>query len=106
MWLLSALNGDSPARILLRTASIKSSSGRIKIASGKISGKKAGAKTRFETVAGSIWPVTASAEVAISRPRSMDPLSPIKILALCQFRGKKPREIPTTIAEINEARLK
>jgi hypothetical protein len=76
------------------------------MASGKIRGKKAGAKTLFETVAGSIWPVTARAEVAISKPSSIDPLSPMKILALCQFSGKKPRETPTTIAEISEARLK
>jgi len=48
----------------------------------------------------------AIADVAIRRPTSSAPASPMNILAGCQLRGRKPTHAPTRMAAIREARLK
>ena len=51
------------------------------------------------TVAGSIDPVTAIALVAIIRPSSIAPESPMNIFAGLKLCGRKPAMAPNTTAE-------
>ena len=49
---------------------------------------------------------TAMALVAMSKPTSIDPPSPMNMRARCQLKGKKPRHAPTSTAAISDAKLK
>ena len=55
---------------------------------------------------GSICPVTATAEAAISIPTRSAPASPMKSRAGCQLSGRNPAHAPITTAAMNCARLK
>ncbi len=54
----------------------------------------------------SMRPVIEIVEVAIMRPTSIDPASPMKSRAGCQLSGRKPRQAPTRTTVVRLARLK
>ncbi|OUD82506.1 hypothetical protein CMMCAS02_06235 [Clavibacter michiganensis subsp. michiganensis] len=80
----------------------------MRIAKGRRIGRNAGSSCERPNVSGfgSISPVTAIALVAMRRPTSSAPASPMKSFAGCQLNGRKPRHAPMRIALMRDARLK
>ena len=89
------------------TARAKSSSGTIKIASGRMIGMYAGSRYDPDVrVSVLICPVIEIADDAINRPTRSAPASPMNIFAGCQLNGRNPAHAPIRMALMSAARLK
>ena len=78
---LSGAKGERPALVLLIIAEIKSINGIAKTPNGSSIGSKVGASCCAEIAFESIWPVKVMAATPSNKPKTIDPESPIKILA-------------------------
>ena len=95
---MSAWNGDRPAPIRRMTASEKSRKGITITPMGSRIGRNCPKKSAPESLPGSTWPVTAMVPAASSSPSSIEPESPMKILALVRLCGRKPTQAPIITA--------
>ena len=77
--------------------------GTTNTANGKSMGINAGSNCEALTVAGSIWPVTEMAVVAMINPTNSEPESPKKSFAGCQLSGTNPSIPPSRMAVKSDA---
>ncbi|CPU65504.1 Uncharacterised protein [Mycobacteroides abscessus] len=101
----SGWNGDLPRATRRTTAMAMSSSGRRITASGRRSGMNAGICCAPESVVVSTRPVTTIAAAENTRPRTIEPESPMKIRAGWKLCGRNPTQMPTRAAMTRVARL-
>lgn len=68
-------------------------------------GRIAGTACRPVSIPRSSWPVTTIAALAMTRPMSIEPESPMKIRAGKKLCGRKPMHAPTSAATTTVAML-